>query len=93
MSARPGHPVPNALEMLKPWKKHYFPQIMYWQLLHKIGYGEEIDQMLKISLKEAQTKEKVFFFVAWVRAFNIREPIYPELCRELYATYEDVLIV
>ncbi|GJW68960.1 hypothetical protein Tco_0123384 [Tanacetum coccineum] len=23
-----------------------------------------------------------------VRAFNIREPIYPELCREFYATYE-----
>ncbi|GKA81591.1 hypothetical protein Tco_0788283 [Tanacetum coccineum] len=22
------------------------------------------------------------------RAFNIREPIYPELCREFYATYE-----
>ncbi|GKC22447.1 hypothetical protein Tco_1024597 [Tanacetum coccineum] len=25
---------------------------------------------------------------AWVRDFNIREPIYPELCREFYATYE-----
>ncbi|GJV22918.1 hypothetical protein Tco_1375613 [Tanacetum coccineum] len=44
--------------------------------------------MLKISLKEAQTKEEVFFFVAWVRAFNIREPIYLEICREFYATYE-----
>ncbi|GJZ06622.1 hypothetical protein Tco_0540415 [Tanacetum coccineum] len=54
----------------------------------KIGCGDEIDQMLKISLKEAQTEEEVFFYVAWVRAFNIREPIYPELCREFYATYE-----
>ncbi|GKE54082.1 hypothetical protein Tco_1489238 [Tanacetum coccineum] len=44
--------------------------------------------MLKISLKEAQSEEEIFFFVAWVRAFNIREPIYPELFREFYATYE-----
>ncbi|GKF15457.1 hypothetical protein Tco_0056919 [Tanacetum coccineum] len=33
----------------------YSPQIMDWQLLHKIGCGDEIDQMLKISLKEAQS--------------------------------------
>ncbi|GJW80595.1 hypothetical protein Tco_0144570 [Tanacetum coccineum] len=66
----------------------YSPQIVDWQLLHKIGCGDEIDQMLKISLKEAQSDEEIFFFVAWVRAFNIREPIYPELCHEFYATYE-----
>ncbi|GJW21603.1 hypothetical protein Tco_0032225 [Tanacetum coccineum] len=66
----------------------YSPQIVDWQLLHKIGCGDEIDQMLKISLKEAQSEEEIFFSVAWVRAFNIREPIYPELCREFYATYE-----
>ncbi|GKA16709.1 hypothetical protein Tco_0696546 [Tanacetum coccineum] len=57
-------------------------------LLHKIGCGDEIDQMLKISLKEAQSDEEIFFSMAWVRAFNIREPIYPELCHEFYATYE-----
>ncbi|GJS66763.1 hypothetical protein Tco_0681327 [Tanacetum coccineum] len=61
---------------------------MDWQLLHKIGCGDDIDQMLKISLKEAQSEEEVFFSVAWVRAFNIRQPIYPELCPEFYATYE-----
>ncbi|GJV20775.1 hypothetical protein Tco_1369795, partial [Tanacetum coccineum] len=33
----------------------YSPQIVDWQLLHKIGCGEEIDNMLKISLKEAET--------------------------------------
>ncbi|GJU06135.1 hypothetical protein Tco_1122565 [Tanacetum coccineum] len=84
MIMRPGYPLPTALEMLKPWKKHYFQMFTTnsWnrELLHKIGYGDEIDQMLKISLKEAQTEEEVFFSVAWVRAFNIREPIYPELC-------------
>ncbi|GJZ48419.1 DNA-directed DNA polymerase [Tanacetum coccineum] len=58
------------------------------QLLHKISYGEEIDTMLKISLKEAESDEEIFFYVAWVRAFNIREPIYLELCRKFYATYE-----
>ncbi|GJS66766.1 hypothetical protein Tco_0681330 [Tanacetum coccineum] len=66
----------------------YSLQIVDWQLLHKIGCGDEIDQMLKISLNEAQSEEEIFFSVAWVRAFNTREPIYPELCREFYATYK-----
>ncbi|GJT98110.1 retrotransposon ORF1 [Tanacetum coccineum] len=77
----------SRLATLLP-KLIYSPQIVDWQLLHKIGCGDEVDQMLKISLKEAQSDEVIFFFVAWVRAFNIREPIYPELCREFYATYE-----
>ncbi|GJU69859.1 hypothetical protein Tco_1256118 [Tanacetum coccineum] len=77
----------SRLATLLP-KLIYSPQIVDWQLLHKIGCGDEIDQMLKISLKEAQSEEEIFFSVAWVRAFNIREPIYPELCREFYATYE-----
>nr|GEV32058.1 hypothetical protein [Tanacetum cinerariifolium] len=66
----------------------YSPHIVDWQLLHKIGYEEQIDHMLKISLKEAQSNEEIFFSVAWVRAFNIREPIYPELFHEFFATYE-----
>ncbi|GKB63219.1 gag protease polyprotein [Tanacetum coccineum] len=93
---RPGHLVPNALEMLKPWKKHYFQMFTTnsWNgevVVEKqslIGCVEEIDQMLKISLKEAQTEEEVFFSMAWVKAFNIHEPIYPELCRKFNATYE-----
>ncbi|GJT25291.1 hypothetical protein Tco_0895228 [Tanacetum coccineum] len=89
---RSSHPVPNALEILKPSKKNYsqmFTTNSYnGELLHKIGCGDEIDQMLKISLKEAQSDEEIFFSVAWVRTFNFREPIYPELCREFYATYE-----
>ncbi|GJT86775.1 hypothetical protein Tco_1068492 [Tanacetum coccineum] len=77
----------SRLETLLP-KLIYSPQIVDWQLLHKIGCGDEIDRLLKISLKEAQSDEEIFFSMAWVRAFNIREPIYPELCREFYATYE-----
>ncbi|GJY04447.1 hypothetical protein Tco_0370387 [Tanacetum coccineum] len=77
----------SRLATLLP-KLIYSPQIVDWQLLHKIDCRDEIDQMLKISLKEAQTEEEVYFFVAWVRDFNIREPIYPKLCHEFYATYE-----
>ncbi|GJS49162.1 zinc finger, CCHC-type containing protein [Tanacetum coccineum] len=77
----------SRLATLLP-KLIYSPQIVDWQLLHKIGCGDKIDQMLKISLKEAQSDEDIFFSVAWVRAFNIREPIYTELCSEFYATYE-----
>ncbi|GKE65471.1 hypothetical protein Tco_1519632, partial [Tanacetum coccineum] len=77
----------SRLATLLP-KLIYSPQIVDWQLLHKISCGDEIDQMLKISLKEAQSEEEIFFSVAWVRAFNIHEPIYPELCCEFYATYE-----
>ncbi|GJU49320.1 retrotransposon ORF1 [Tanacetum coccineum] len=68
-------------------KQELLPDVHH-ELLHKIGCGEEIDNMLKISLKEAESGEEIFFFVGWVRAFNIREPIYLELCREFYATYE-----
>ncbi|GJU91641.1 hypothetical protein Tco_1304064 [Tanacetum coccineum] len=77
----------SRLATLLP-KLIYSPQIMDWQLLHKIGCGDEIDQMLKISLKEAQSEEDIFFSIVWVRAFNVREPIYPELCREFYAIYK-----
>ncbi|GJT01443.1 hypothetical protein Tco_0822612 [Tanacetum coccineum] len=74
MIMRSGHPVPNALEMLKPWNKHYFQMFTTnsWngELLHKIGSGNEIDQMLKISLKEAQTEEEVFF-IEWLGEWRL----------------------
>nr|GEV81787.1 hypothetical protein [Tanacetum cinerariifolium] len=54
----------TRLQTLLP-KLIYSPHIMDWQLLHKIGCIEEIDHMLKISLKEAQSNEEIFFFVAW----------------------------
>ncbi|GJT65547.1 hypothetical protein Tco_1017027 [Tanacetum coccineum] len=39
----------SRLATLLP-KLIYSPQIVDWQLLHKIGYGDEIDQILKIKL-------------------------------------------
>ncbi|GKC89390.1 hypothetical protein Tco_1150039 [Tanacetum coccineum] len=82
--------------MLKPSKKHYSQMFTTNSWNREVAVEkqsliitlDEIDQMLKISLKEDQSDEEKFFFVAWVRAFNIREPIYPELYREFYATNE-----
>nr|GEY05838.1 RNA-directed DNA polymerase, eukaryota [Tanacetum cinerariifolium] len=54
----------------------------------KEGCDVEIDEMLRINLCEAETNEEIFTFVAWIRAFNIKEPIYSELCLEFYSTYE-----
>ncbi|GKD76734.1 ribonuclease H-like domain-containing protein [Tanacetum coccineum] len=48
----------------------------------------EIDDMLRIKLREAESNEETFTSVAWIRAFNIKEPIYAELCHEFYSTYE-----
>nr|GEW08694.1 hypothetical protein [Tanacetum cinerariifolium] len=48
----------------------------------------EIDDMLRIRLRAARSDEEIFTSVAWIRAFNINEPIYTELCHEFYLTYE-----
>ncbi|GKE09627.1 hypothetical protein Tco_1413178 [Tanacetum coccineum] len=48
----------------------------------------EIDDMLRIKVREAESNEELFTFVAWIRAFNINDPIYAELCHEFYSTYE-----
>ncbi|GJS00114.1 putative reverse transcriptase domain, ribonuclease H-like domain, aspartic peptidase domain protein [Tanacetum coccineum] len=39
-------------------------------------------------VREAESEEEVFTSVAWIRAFNINEPIYAEFCHEFYSTYE-----
>ncbi|GKA05974.1 hypothetical protein Tco_0685094 [Tanacetum coccineum] len=77
--------VETVEEALLPYVHHEF---LEWSGCSREAKSQEIDNMLKISLKEAETREEIFFYVAWVRAFNIREPIYLELCREFYATYE-----
>ncbi|GJV77775.1 retrotransposon ORF1 [Tanacetum coccineum] len=40
------------------------------------------------TVEEAETNEEIFTSVAWIRAFNINEPIYSDLCHEFYSTYE-----
>ncbi|GKD92874.1 hypothetical protein Tco_1372711 [Tanacetum coccineum] len=48
-------------------------------ILHKMGCDGEIDDMLRIKLCKAGSNEEIFTSVAWIRAFNISEPIYSEL--------------
>ncbi|GJW87079.1 hypothetical protein Tco_0162419 [Tanacetum coccineum] len=76
---RSDHQDPNASRTMKPWKK---------EMLNRMGCDGEIDDMLRIRLREAESNEEIFTFVAWIRAFNINEPIYAELCHEFYSTYE-----
>ncbi|GKA62181.1 hypothetical protein Tco_0761700 [Tanacetum coccineum] len=59
-----------------------------WNVLNQMGCGEAIDEMLTIKLCVAGTDEEIFTLEARTRAFNIKEPIYSELCHEFYSTYE-----
>ncbi|GJR83977.1 hypothetical protein Tco_0154762 [Tanacetum coccineum] len=61
---------------------------MNWDILNRMGCGKEINGMLRINLCEAGTNEEIFPSVALIRAFNINETIYSELCHEFYSTYE-----
>ncbi|GJX21755.1 retrotransposon ORF1 [Tanacetum coccineum] len=66
----------------------YSSGVVNWDVLNGIGCDGEIDDMLRIKLHEAKSNEEIFTFVAWIRAFNIKEPICVELCYEFYSTYE-----
>ncbi|GKC54835.1 hypothetical protein Tco_1077580, partial [Tanacetum coccineum] len=66
----------------------YSPCVVNWDILNRMGCDNEIDEMLMINLCEAGTNEEIFTSMVWIRAFNINEPIYLELCHEFYSTYE-----
>ncbi|GKB42790.1 hypothetical protein Tco_0887732 [Tanacetum coccineum] len=66
----------------------YSPCVVNWDVLNRMGYDGKIDDMLRIMLREAISDEETFTSVAWIRTFNINEPIYAELCHEFYSTYE-----
>nr|GEU46517.1 hypothetical protein [Tanacetum cinerariifolium] len=53
-----------------------------------MGCDGEIDDMLRIKLHEAESNKEIFTSVAWIRGFNIKNPIYSELCHAFYSTYE-----
>ncbi|GKC97144.1 hypothetical protein Tco_1167419 [Tanacetum coccineum] len=77
-------------EVLLPQVYHEF---LLWEGCNRdaksrMGYDGEIDDMLRIRLREAGSNEEIITSVAWIRAFNINEPIYAELCHEFYSTYE-----
>nr|GEU64468.1 ribonuclease H-like domain-containing protein [Tanacetum cinerariifolium] len=66
----------------------YSPCIVNCDVLNQMGCDGEIDDMLRIRVREAGSDEEIFTFVAWIGAFNINEPIYAELFHEFYSTYE-----
>ncbi|GJY58536.1 DNA-directed DNA polymerase [Tanacetum coccineum] len=77
-------------EVLLPQVHHEF---LLWEGCNRdaksrMGCDGEIDDMLRIRLREAGSDEDIFTSVAWIRAFNINKPIYAELCHEFYSTYE-----
>ncbi|GJQ94278.1 hypothetical protein Tco_0005417 [Tanacetum coccineum] len=77
-------------EVLLPQVHHEF---LLWEgcsrdAKSRMGYDGEINDILRIRLRKAGSNEEIFIFVAWIRAFNINEPIYAELCHEFYSTYE-----
>ncbi|GJX38100.1 hypothetical protein Tco_0251403 [Tanacetum coccineum] len=87
---RPDHHDPNAKDM-KQWKRCSFHKFTT-----SFCYGKdapemlslEVYEMLRIKLRKAESGEEIFTSVAWIRAFNINELIYAELCHEFYSTYE-----
>ncbi|GJS66690.1 hypothetical protein Tco_0681254 [Tanacetum coccineum] len=73
-------------EVLLPQVHHDF--LLWEDILNGMGCDGEIDDMLRIKLHEADSNEEIFTSVAWIRVFNIKEPIYAKLCHEFYSIYE-----
>ncbi|GKA50608.1 hypothetical protein Tco_0743681 [Tanacetum coccineum] len=65
-------------EVLLPQVHHEF---LLWE-------GCNRDAKSRIRVRKAESDEVIFTLVAWIRAFNINEPIYAELCHEFYSTFE-----
>ncbi|GJW95318.1 gag-pol polyprotein [Tanacetum coccineum] len=63
----------------------YAPCIVDWGVLNNMSRGDIIEELLEI--KVYKMKKYLLMRLGDV-AFDIREPIYAELCHEFYATYE-----
>ncbi|GJU70307.1 hypothetical protein Tco_1256566, partial [Tanacetum coccineum] len=63
-------------------------EVLLLQVHHKFLLWEGCSRDAKSRVREAESDEEIFTLVAWIRAFNINEPIYAELCQEFYSTYE-----
>ncbi|GJS48208.1 retrovirus-related pol polyprotein from transposon TNT 1-94 [Tanacetum coccineum] len=80
---------PYALGKFETWERSICSASPSAFLLWgRMGCDGEIDDMLRIKLRETESNEEIFTSMAWIRAFNINEPIYSELCHEFYSTYE-----
>ncbi|GJX34918.1 hypothetical protein Tco_0246475 [Tanacetum coccineum] len=55
---------------------------------HQDPNAQDMKPWKRIRVREAESEEDIFTSVAWIRAFNINEPIYAEHYHEFYSTYE-----
>nr|GEX36606.1 hypothetical protein [Tanacetum cinerariifolium] len=92
MMMKPDHQDPNAQDNMKQWKRYCFHKFImiscYGKDVTEMQSLGEIDDMLRIRLHEVGSDEEIFTPVAWIRAFNVYEPIYAEFCHKFYSTYE-----
>ncbi|GKC75626.1 integrase, catalytic region, zinc finger, CCHC-type containing protein, partial [Tanacetum coccineum] len=72
----------------RPRQHKTMEELLLPQVHHKFLLWEGCSRDAKSRLREAGSDEEIFTSVAWIRAFNINEPIYVELCHEFYSTYE-----
>ncbi|GJT20039.1 hypothetical protein Tco_0878745 [Tanacetum coccineum] len=79
---------PNLWEQTMTKPSHHDPNAQDKKSWKRMGCDGEIDDILRIRLREAGSDEEIFTLVAWIRAFNINEPLYAKLCHEFYSTYE-----
>ncbi|GJR70165.1 hypothetical protein Tco_0016230 [Tanacetum coccineum] len=63
-------------------------EVLLPQVHHEFLLWEGCNRDAKSRVCEAESDEEIFTSVAWIRAFNINEPIYAKLCHEFYSTYE-----
>nr|GEU90829.1 hypothetical protein [Tanacetum cinerariifolium] len=73
-----------ALSCMGLWTKNVAKEAGQVVFLH----GQRIKWFWIQRLREVGSDEEIFTSVAWIRAFNINEPIYAELFHEFYSTYE-----
>ncbi|GJS05921.1 hypothetical protein Tco_0362717, partial [Tanacetum coccineum] len=63
-------------------------EVLLPQVHHEFLLWEGCNRNVKSRLRNVESNKEIFTSVAWIRAFNINEPIYAELCHEFYSTYE-----
>nr|GEU58176.1 hypothetical protein [Tanacetum cinerariifolium] len=88
---KPNHKDPNTLDNMKQWKKYCFHKFTI-----NVCYGMVVAEKLSpdttpdwpIWLRKSGSDDEIFTSIVWIRAFNMNEPIYTELCHEFYSTYK-----
>ncbi|GJZ29821.1 hypothetical protein Tco_0574468 [Tanacetum coccineum] len=71
-----------------PRQHEIVEELLLPQVHNEFFLWEGCSREAKSRLRKAESDEEIFTLVAWIRAFNINEPIYAELCHEFYSTYE-----